>query len=228
MVIHEMSREECNRMLARARLARLACARENQPYVVPVYLTYHEESGSLYGFTTPGQKVEWMRANPLVCVEVDEIKAYDQWVSVIVNGRFEELPEAPESDSKRLRAQQRPREVGPGVPAWSADSSQRQRDGEGYDDEREWAWRVLSTHPGWGEPGLTAWAARDHRDLTAPFIPVYYRIRIDRVTGHEATRDAREAISYSVPGPLAGRWGWLGRTLTRLFGSSSKEASSVS
>ena len=51
--------------------------------VVPVYLAYDEASGCLYGFTTPGQKVEWMRANPLVCVEVDEIAAYDQWVSVI-------------------------------------------------------------------------------------------------------------------------------------------------
>ena len=78
-----MSREECLRVLAGARLARLACAHENQPYVVPVYLAYHEASGCLYGFTTPGQKVEWMRANPLVCVEVDEVAAYDQWVSVI-------------------------------------------------------------------------------------------------------------------------------------------------
>ena len=60
--------------------------RENQPYVVPVYLTYDVLSGGepcLYGFTTPGQKIEWMRANPLVCVEVDEVTAHDQWVSVI-------------------------------------------------------------------------------------------------------------------------------------------------
>src|ERR1022692_3412894 len=97
MVIREMSREECLRVLAKAKLARLACAHENQPYVVPVYLAYHEAYECLYGFTTPGQKVEWMRANPLVCVEVDEIVAYDQWVSVIAFGRYEELPETPET-----------------------------------------------------------------------------------------------------------------------------------
>jgi uncharacterized protein len=90
MNIREMSKEESLRVLAGAKLARLACAHENQPYVVPVY---HEASGCLYGFTTPGQKIEWMRANPLVCVEVDEVAAYDQWVSVVVIGRYEELPE---------------------------------------------------------------------------------------------------------------------------------------
>ena len=89
------------RVLAGARLARLAYAHENQPYIVPVYLAYHEASGCcLYGFTTPGQKIEWMRANALVCVEVDEIAAYDQWVSVIAIGEYKELPKSPGSDSR--------------------------------------------------------------------------------------------------------------------------------
>ena len=95
MVIREMSRHECLRVLAGSRLARLACARENQPYVVPVHLAYDEASGCLYGFATPGQKIEWMRANPLVCVEADEVAACDRWVSVIAVGRYEELPGPP-------------------------------------------------------------------------------------------------------------------------------------
>jgi uncharacterized protein len=231
MVIREMSREECLRVLAEARLARLACAHENQPYVVPVYFAYHQPSSGepcLYGFTTPGQKIAWMRANPLVCVEVDEVAAYDQWVSVIAIGRYEELPEPPGSDDARLRTLERPREVGEAMPAWCADSCHCQCDDEERDDERERAWQVLKTHPEWDEPGCTAWAARAHRDSAEPFISVYYRIRIDRVTGHEATRDAKDAISYAVPAPPAGRWDWLRRTLTRVFGGRSKEAGSAS
>src|SRR4051812_24216781 len=104
MVIREMSRGECLRVLAGARVARLACSRENQPYVVPVSLVYEATSGCLYGFTTPGQKVEWMRANPLVCVEVDEVAACDQWVSVIAMGRYEELPESPQGEVARPRS----------------------------------------------------------------------------------------------------------------------------
>ena len=177
MVIREMSREECLRVLAGAKLARLACTRENQPYVVPVYLAYHKlptGEACLHGFTTPGQKIEWMRANPLVCVEVDEVKAFDQWVSVIAFGRYEETP----ANSGRAGLSGR-------LPARS-DSSHIE-----CDDERTRAWQVLKTDPFWQEPGFTAWAARAHRDSAEPLISIFYRIRIDRVTGHEATRDAK-------------------------------------
>ena len=40
MLVREMSNEECFRVFAGARLARLACAVDNQPYVVPVYLAF--------------------------------------------------------------------------------------------------------------------------------------------------------------------------------------------
>src|ERR1019366_5161291 len=176
MVIREMSREECLRVLAKAKLARLACAHENQPYVVPVYLAYDKASECLYGFTTPGQKVEWMRTNPLVCVEVDEIAADDQWLSIIAFGRYEELPGTSGSDGASLRAPERPRNVGESMLAWSADSRRRQDDDERLGDERERAWQIFQTHPMWWEPGLTAWAARAHRDPAKPFNPVYYRI----------------------------------------------------
>jgi len=204
-------------------LARLACTHENQPYVVPVYIAYDKTSGCLYGFTTPGQKIEWMRANPLVCVEVDEVAAHDQWVSVIAFGRFEELPESPGSHSPRLPAQELPRWFGEAMSAWSADSRQRQ-----CDDERERALQVLKTHPVWWQPASAVWKARAHRDPTEPFIPVYYRIRIDCVTGHEATRDDRDAISYAAPAPPARRWGWLLMVPTRVFGGRSKKVGSTS
>jgi nitroimidazol reductase NimA-like FMN-containing flavoprotein (pyridoxamine 5'-phosphate oxidase superfamily) len=37
-----------------------------------------------------------MRANPKVCVEADEVVSPQQWASVIVLGRYEELPNIPE------------------------------------------------------------------------------------------------------------------------------------
>jgi nitroimidazol reductase NimA-like FMN-containing flavoprotein (pyridoxamine 5'-phosphate oxidase superfamily) len=63
---------------------------------------YHDPY--LYGFTTPGQKVDWMRANPLVCVELDEVADDDRWTSVVILGRFEELPDTPEWEAERLLA----------------------------------------------------------------------------------------------------------------------------
>lgn len=217
-MIREMSRDECLQILAGSRLARLGCAHDNQPYVVPVYRAYHQPADGepcLYGFTTPGQKIAWMRANPLVCVEVDEVLAYDQWASVIAIGRYEELPEPSAADIPRLRAPERSRHVAQSMLARSADGSHRESSIAVSDDERLPAWQVLNALPVWWQPASAVWAARDRHDAEEPFIPVYYRIRIDRISGHEATPDA-------TPDLRAGAWPWLRRALARFFGGSSE------
>jgi nitroimidazol reductase NimA-like FMN-containing flavoprotein (pyridoxamine 5'-phosphate oxidase superfamily) len=91
MLIDEIPEQECLEVFAHASIGRLGCAQDNQAYVVPVYLAY--EAGYIYVFSTFGKKIEWMRANPKVCVEVDEIDSQSNWVSVIANGRYEELPD---------------------------------------------------------------------------------------------------------------------------------------
>jgi uncharacterized protein len=98
MHIGEMGKQECCDILARLGFGRLACAHENQPYVVPVYFVYEPER--LYGVATMGQKIEWMRLNPLVCLEADEVRNHLEWVSVVVRGRFEELSDKTEHNSK--------------------------------------------------------------------------------------------------------------------------------
>ena len=42
----------------------------------------------------------------MVCVEVDEVVSAQEWVSVIVFGRYEELPDTPEWQSVRVAAHQ--------------------------------------------------------------------------------------------------------------------------
>ena len=105
MLIGEMSIQECRDMLSRQGFGRLACAHQNQPYITPIYFAY--EPDHLYGFTTLGQKVEWMRSNPLVCVEVDDVLSHFRWSSVVVLGRYEELPDTPQYSGVRLQAQLR-------------------------------------------------------------------------------------------------------------------------
>ena len=102
MIIREMTKEECSSALGGADFGRLACARGNQPYIVPIYFSY--DGKHLYGVTTAGQKIEWMRSNPLVCLEIDERASHFQWMSVIVFGRYEELAEAPEYADARSHA----------------------------------------------------------------------------------------------------------------------------
>lgn len=45
-----------------------------------------------------------MRANPLVWLETDEVVGSQQWASVIVFGRYEELPDSPDHQSARAQA----------------------------------------------------------------------------------------------------------------------------
>jgi uncharacterized protein len=91
MQVYEMNAKDCHDILARLSVGRLACSRDDQPYVVPIYFVYAPDR--LYGFATVGKKIEWMRRNPKVCVQTDEITNHFQWTSVIVNGRYRELPD---------------------------------------------------------------------------------------------------------------------------------------
>src|ERR1019366_516275 len=110
MLISELTKQASLDLLASIHIGRLACARGTQPYVVPIHFAY--DNYFLYGFSMAGQKIEWMRANPLVCVDADDIVSPEQWTSLIVFGRYEELPDTPQMQGERAFAanlfQQRP------------------------------------------------------------------------------------------------------------------------
>jgi uncharacterized protein len=147
MLINKMKIEECRDFIAHHEIGRLACARDGQPYIVPIYFVY--EPDHLYGFTTPGQKVEWMRANPLICVQADEIATLDHWTSVVVMGRYEELPETGEYSAERNKAQS-----------------------------------LLVKRASWW---MTAYAASMVRGHDEAPLPVFYRIRIEEISGLRAS-----------------------------------------
>jgi nitroimidazol reductase NimA-like FMN-containing flavoprotein (pyridoxamine 5'-phosphate oxidase superfamily) len=104
MHIEELTGAECLTILEHTNLARLACSRDDQPYIVPIYVDF--DGHALYSFSMYGLKIEWMRSNPSVCVEVDDIVDQYNWTTVVVFGRYEELQETPEYETLRDRAAQ--------------------------------------------------------------------------------------------------------------------------
>ena len=146
MIIHEIAENECRAILGRGSLGRLSCSLNDQPYIVPIYFAY--ESDFVYVLSTVGQKIHWMRANPKVCIQVDEIEDQSRWVSVIGNGIYEELP-------------------GP------ADSP-----------ERTHARKLLEKQYQWW---LNALAERRVKVDDLSIDPIFFRIRIDSLTGLRAT-----------------------------------------
>ena len=103
MIISELAENECRAVLARVSIGRLGCCFNSQPYVVPVCFAFEDDS--IYVFSTFGQKVEWMRSNPQVCLQVDEITSKSAWVSVIVHGRYDELRD-PQHSVQRAHARE--------------------------------------------------------------------------------------------------------------------------
>ena len=120
----ELSRDEVDDFLRGQRIARLGCHAGGETYVVPLIYAYDGEA--VVAVTTEGRKVEMLRENPRVCVEVDD---YDRdgrgsWRSVIAQGTYEELAgDAVEGALALLRErfaraagrQPEPRPLGPGV-----------------------------------------------------------------------------------------------------------------
>ena len=164
MFIHEMTIDQCHSALRKATVGRLGCALNNQPYVVPINFAFDDTY--IYGFTTLGQKVEWLRSNPLVSFEVDEITGDEKWMSIIVFGRYEELPDKIEYEKARLKA-----------------------------------YSLLQKRPMWWEP---AYISQQHRDQPHSLTPIFFRIHIDKMTGHRATPEKSET---NVPSPS--KRGWL-------------------
>jgi nitroimidazol reductase NimA-like FMN-containing flavoprotein (pyridoxamine 5'-phosphate oxidase superfamily) len=90
--------------LKRASLARLGTAHDNQPYVVPIHIYF--DGTYLYSFSTLGRKIDWMRENPKVCVEVEEVADKFNWITVVATGRYDELVHAPSYEVFRQRARE--------------------------------------------------------------------------------------------------------------------------
>ena len=85
--IRALDREECERILARNRVGRLAYARQNRVDIEPLHYVF--DNGWIYGRTSHGTKLlvtgeEWWP----VAFEVDEVEDVFQWRSVVVHGGF--------------------------------------------------------------------------------------------------------------------------------------------
>ena len=81
--------DEARRLFQGARVTRLGCIVNGEPYVVPV--NCYLEGDSLYSHSLPGLKISSLRENPHACVQIDEIESDLRWKSAIAFGRYEEI-----------------------------------------------------------------------------------------------------------------------------------------
>ena len=84
-----LTEAEAIELVKAGKLGRLGCVDQEGPYVVPI--NYLLDDGEIYSHALPGKKINAMRAEPRVCLQVDHIQDDLHWSSAIVFGRFEEI-----------------------------------------------------------------------------------------------------------------------------------------
>lgn len=85
----DLTPSQCADILAANHYAHLGYCDGDQPYVLPI--TYLYKDGFLYGYTREGHKIDSMRRNPCICVQVEHVESASAWESVLCCGRFEEV-----------------------------------------------------------------------------------------------------------------------------------------
>ena len=93
-MLRTLSEQDARRMFHSARVVRLGCIVNNEPYVVPINCQLEDDC--LYSHSLPGLKISALRQNPSACVQVDEIESDLHWRSAIAFGKFEEVTKANE------------------------------------------------------------------------------------------------------------------------------------
>jgi uncharacterized protein len=94
--VEEMNLEEMKHVLARVGYGHLGCARDNRPYIVPIHYAFNYPD--IYIYTTEGMKTDFIKANPEVCLQVEEVHDAKNWRSVIATGKAERLTEKADID----------------------------------------------------------------------------------------------------------------------------------
>ncbi len=67
-------RKEVEEILSNAPVGRIGLVSDDQPYVVPINFVY-DEGKIFFHSASEGKKIEYLKANPNVCFEVDELQA---------------------------------------------------------------------------------------------------------------------------------------------------------
>jgi nitroimidazol reductase NimA-like FMN-containing flavoprotein (pyridoxamine 5'-phosphate oxidase superfamily) len=88
-VFRELDRAECEVILSRNHVGRIAYTIHDRVNIEPIH--YLLRDTWIFGRTAPGSKLLTLLHNPWVAFEVDEVEGPFDWRSVVVHGTFSPL-----------------------------------------------------------------------------------------------------------------------------------------
>lgn len=88
--MENLQKNECIALLNKNYIGHLAYISNNKPYSIPITY-YFDQKDSILAYSSEGHKIDAMRENRAVSLQVAEIKNVKDWCSVLVHGQFEEI-----------------------------------------------------------------------------------------------------------------------------------------
>ena len=90
-MIQDLKTKEGKQLLGDNYIGHLSYIAGEWPYSLPITYYYNSAKNMVISYAAEGHKIEAMRKNPNVSLEVNEIDSVSHWRSVLVHGKFEEL-----------------------------------------------------------------------------------------------------------------------------------------
>lgn len=95
-MIEELSDTEIDQVLRRQRIGRIGSTAVGHVEITPIIYGY--DGTSIYGHSRFGRKIQYMRGNPEVCFEVEEVVDPTSWRVVVLRGTYIELTDIRDRD----------------------------------------------------------------------------------------------------------------------------------
>lgn len=95
-----LTKDEIENILQSQIVGRLGCSDKNIPYVVPISYVY--DGVNIFCQSQDGKKIHILRNNPNICLQVDIVNNANNWKSVVINGKFQELTELESKIAREL------------------------------------------------------------------------------------------------------------------------------
>ncbi len=83
--------DDCLKVLGDNYIGRLGYIFGQTPYIIPITYYHDADTKCIISYSAKGHKLHAMRLYDQVTLQVDEIESLQNWKSVMVQGRFEEL-----------------------------------------------------------------------------------------------------------------------------------------
>jgi len=93
-MLGHLNEEQMQEVLTSNAVGRVCCSDGEKLYIVPI--NYVCDGKYIIAHSLTGLKIRMMRKHPKVCFEVDEIKSFTNWKSVIAWGEYREITDEKE------------------------------------------------------------------------------------------------------------------------------------